>query len=147
MEKTVQVVKNHEDGTRPAFWQGQAETPNLNRETGQEQAWEWTSQVHVDGGAIFGNPKRGAWWRPGRESQKASSSARQKSERSLRIREEEKWKPLRGEQPGFSTNPSCPGRSQHPATAGTNDEGIPAKAGTKSSTLPLLLKVWKAWAP
>jgi len=35
MEQTVQVVKNHEDGTGPAFWQGQAETPTLNRETGE----------------------------------------------------------------------------------------------------------------
>lgn len=60
MEQTVQVVRNHEDGTGPAFWQGQAETPKQNRETGEVKAWEWTSRVHVDGGAIFGNPKRGA---------------------------------------------------------------------------------------
>jgi hypothetical protein len=36
MEKTVQVVKNHEGGTGPTFWQGLAETPTQNRETGRK---------------------------------------------------------------------------------------------------------------
>jgi hypothetical protein len=56
MEQTVQVVKNHEDGTGPAFWQGQAETPTLNRETGEG------ASVGVD---IAGSCRwRGDLWKP-----------------------------------------------------------------------------------
>jgi hypothetical protein len=72
------------------------------------------SRIHVDGGAIFGNPKKGAWWRPGRENLKASSSARQTNGRSFRICKEEKWKPLRGEQPGFKKIRAVPGEANIP---------------------------------
>jgi hypothetical protein len=63
-EKTVKAVRNREDGTGLACGNGKPKPRPLpgNRE---EKEQEWTSRIHVDGGAIFGNPKRGAWWRPG----------------------------------------------------------------------------------
>jgi hypothetical protein len=79
---------------------------------------------------------RGAWWKPGRESPKASSNARPSGERKLRAREGPKMKRPRGQHPGSQKHPCCLERSQHPATAGANEPGGPPRRARRDRRSP-----------
>jgi hypothetical protein len=61
-EQTTKTVRNREGGTGLDPWQGRAETRTSKWPTPtHEPTQELTRAAHVDGGAIFENPKRGAW--------------------------------------------------------------------------------------
>jgi len=56
-EETVKVVGNHEGGTRPVPWQGQAEARRNQSASPGEPKQEWTTSVWTDGGASLETPR------------------------------------------------------------------------------------------